>query len=222
MSRNSSIVLGLLCVCLGACKGGPGAADAASSRDLEPRAVATGCDHDLESDATVEHSWPYPADMRNLRWVGRYKKVHLKLKPTHAAFHTATLVVRKDDRIEPEDSFVHVTKPRRLVAKRDLYVTRKVWDQGFQVERRELAAAKGELGSFLFYNSRGMCLLDTDRGTGWVPCTLDDSFEGLSAESPFACEQTWWIELKKSKLERGWLRVDPALMERLPEADAAK
>jgi len=95
-------------------------------------------------------------------------------------------------------------------------VKRKVWDQGIEVERTYRAAAQGEVGSFLFYNSRGQCMVGTEQGPGWTPCTLDDAFEGLSEEHPFACEQVWWVKVRKSKVNQGWMPVDLAFMERVP------
>ena len=182
-----------------------------------------GCDHDVGVNGVAQHSWPYPAEFRDLRWGTTYKKRHLKLKPTQAAFITATVTWKEGDLITVEDSAVVIRKPRRLVAKRDLYVTRKVWDQGIEVERSILAVAEGEVGSFLFYNSRGMCMVGTEQGPSWTPCTLDDAFEGLSEENPTACEQFWWVKVAKSKVDRGWMVVEPGLMERVPPPiDAAK
>jgi len=189
----------------------------------ESAGLGLDCDHDLKSSAVAKHSWPYPADHRNLRWGDHYKKMKLKLKPTHAAFVTATVTWKKGELIAVEDSDVLITKPRRLVAKRDLTVKRQVWDQGIQVERTYLAVAQGEIGSFLFYNSRGMCMVGTEEGPGWTPCTLDDAFEGLSAEQPDACEQVWWVKVRKSKVNQGWMPVLPNFMERVPPpTDAAK
>ena len=218
MTEGRTIITAVLIAFLAAgCERGDGATTAAKS-DVSSSYDA-GCDHDLKSSVVVEHSWPYPADSKDLRWVDRYTKVRLKLNPSHAAFFTATLTYRRGDYISVEDSQVHIVKPRRLVAKRDLYVQRKVWDQGIQVDRLVLAAARGELGSFLFYNSRGMCMLDTEQGPGWTSCTLDDAFEGLSAESPFACAQVWWVKIKRSKVDQGWMPFDPELMERVPPND---
>ncbi|MBW1907801.1 MAG: hypothetical protein JRJ24_21455 [Deltaproteobacteria bacterium] len=122
----------------------------------------------------------------------------LKLKPTHAAFITATVTWKKGELIGVEDSEVFVKKPRRLVA-------------------------QGAVGSFLFYNSRGMCMVGTEHGPGWTPCTLDDAFEGLSEERSAACEQVWWVKVRKSKVAQGWMPVDPGLMERVaPPTDVAK
>ena len=147
----------------------------------------------------------------------------LKLKPTRAAFVTATVTWKEGELIAVEDSELLITKPRRLVAKRDLHVKRKVWDQGIEVERTYRAAAKGEVGSFLFYNSQGLCMVGTESGPGWTPCTLDDAFEGLDEEHPFACEQVWWVKVRKSKVAQGWMAVEPEFMERAPPpADAAK
>lgn len=187
----------------------------------ESAALGLGCDHDLKSNAVAEHSWPYPADYRDLRWGDTYQKMKLKLKPTRAAFVTATVTWKSGELIEVEDSNVLITKPRRLIAKRELSVKRKVWDQGIQVERTFPAVAEGEVGSFLFYNSRGMCMVGTDEGPGWTPCTLDDAFEGLSAEQPDACEQVWWVKVRKSKVDRGWMPVVPELTERVPPPTGA-
>ena len=204
-----------------ACKDGGWRADTAQASS--GAAVLSGCDHDLKANAILEHTWPYPAEARDLHWTGRDTVVRLKLKPTPAAIRTASITFRRGGHLEVEDSQVHITKPRRLVAKRDLYVTKKVWDQGMEVERTFLAAAKGELGSFLFYNSRGMCLVDARGGPGWIACTLDDAFEGLSAESPSACEEIWWVKIRRSKVDQGWMTFDPTLMERVPpKSDAAK
>ncbi|MBT8468197.1 MAG: hypothetical protein KJN97_05550 [Deltaproteobacteria bacterium] len=218
--RTISILTGfLLAAALGtACKKGdvtPATAAAAQA------GLDSGCDHDLKSTASAKHSWPYPADHRNLRWGDEYQKMRLKLKPTPVAFVTATVTWKSGELIEVEDSEVRIIKPRRLVAKRDLYVKRKVWDQGIEVERKLLAAAKGQVGSFLFYNSRGMCMVGTDQGPGWTPCSLDDAFEGLSKEQPEACEQVWWVKVRKSKVDKGWMPVMPGFMERVPPPTGA-
>jgi len=191
--------------------------------DARSAAEMTGCDHDLRSDVVVKHSWPYPAESRNLRWLGKYKQMKLKLKPTPAAFFTATVTYEPGELIEVQDGEVLIEKPRRLVAKRDLFVKHKVWDQGIEVERTTKAVAQGEVGSFLFYNSRGQCMVDTEHGPGWTPCTLDDAFEGLSAEHPSACGQVWWVKVQKSRVDRGWMPFEPEFMERVPpEIDSAK
>jgi hypothetical protein len=148
--------------------------------------------------------------------------MQLKLNPTHAAFVTATVTWKEGEVIPVEDSKVLIRKPRRLVAKRDLYVKRKVWNQGIEVERTYLATAQGEVGSFLFYNSRGACMIGTDEGPGWTPCTLDDAFEGLSEEDPAACEEFWWVKVRKSKVNQGWMVVAPGLVERVPRTGEAK
>ncbi|KPK66916.1 MAG: hypothetical protein AMS21_00560 [Gemmatimonas sp. SG8_38_2] len=219
--RAFAIIVGLVGVALvAACKEGAWRSTPTASSGAT---VISGCDHDVNANAILEHTWPYPAEARDLRWTSRNTKTHLKLKPAPAAFRTATITFRRGDHLKVEDSQVHITKPRRLVAKRDLHVKKKVWDQGVEVERTLLAAAKGELGSFLFYNSRGMCLVDTSGGPGWIRCTLDDAFEGLSADSPSACEEIWWVKIRRSKVDQGWMKFDPALMERVvPESDAAK
>jgi len=218
--RAVSILITVLVASLATgCKKG-GSSPAASN--AEPTAEMTGCDHDAKSSAIAKHSWPYPADYRNLQWGSHYKQMKLKLKPTHAAFVTATVTWKQGETILVEDSEVLITKPRRLVAKRDLYVKRKVWDQGIEVERTYPAAKEGEVGSFLFYNSRGMCMVGTEQGPGWTPCTLDDAFEGLSAELPFACEQVWWVKVRKSKVHQGWMPVMLELMNRLAPPDATK
>lgn len=218
--RTLAILSGLfLAGALGtACKksdGSPSSATPTSAR------LGLSCDHDLKSTALAKHSWPYPADHRDLRWGEKYQKVRLKLKPSSAAFVTATVTWKPGELIEVEDSEVRIIKPRRLIAKRDLYVKRKVWDQGIQVERELLAVAEGEVGSFLFYNSRGMCMVGTEEGPAWTPCTLDDAFEGLSDEEPQACEQVWWVKVRKSKVHQGWMPVMPGLMERVPPPSGA-
>jgi hypothetical protein len=221
--RASSILTAVLIVGLAAsagCKKGESSAATSSAQSVVDN---TGCDHDVKSSAVAKHSWPYPAEVRDLRWGNTYQKMRLKLKPTHAAFVTATVTWKKGELIRVEDSEVFIRKPRRLVAKRDLYVKRKVWDQGIEVEREYLAAARGEVGSFLFYNSRGMCMVGTQEGPGWTACTLDDAFEGLSEQEPAACEQFWWVKVRKSKVDQGWMVVAPHLMERVPPStDAAR
>ena len=180
------------------------------------------CDHDIRIGAVARHSWPYPAEYRNLRWSGDYEMYELRVKPTSAAFITATVGFRAGDVIEVLDSQVKIFKPRRLVAKRDIYVTRSVWNQGVQVEQSELAVAKGEVGSFLFYNSQGLCIIGVDGEPAWAPCTLDDAFEGLSADKPFSCEEEWWVQLqKRRKIDKGWMVIDPTQVERLAPPPAA-
>jgi hypothetical protein len=219
--RTFSIFTAVLLALLGTnCKKGEGSPASATPQSAAAR---LGCDHDVRSNAVAKHSWPYPADYRNLRWGDKYRKMTLKLKPTNAAFITATVTWKEGELIMVEDSDVLITKPRRLFAKRDLFVKRKVWDQGIEVERTYLAISEGELGSFLFYNSRGMCMVGTEEGPGWTPCTLDDAFEGLSEEHPDACDQVWWVKVRKSKVDKGWMPIVPGFMERLPPpADAAK
>ncbi len=218
-STYTAILVATL-VATGGCNKGdssPGTSSAQAAVSLR------GCDHDDKVNAVAKHSWPYPADFRDLRWGDKYRKMQLKLKPTHASFITATVTWKKGALIGVEDSEILIRKPRRLVAKRDLYVKRKVWDQGIEVERTYLAVARGEVGSFLFYNSRGMCMVGTQEGPGWTPCTLDDAFEGLSEEDPAACEQFWWVKVRKSKVDQGWMVVEPGLIERVPAAiDAAR
>jgi hypothetical protein len=218
--RTVSILTGcFLAASLGmACKKSESSPSAATPALV---ALAVGCDHDLQSSALAKHSWPYPADHRNLRWGDTYQKVKLKLKPTRAAFVTATVSWKSGELIEVEDSELQITKPRRLIAKRNLYVKRRVWDQGIQVERELLAVAEGELGSFLFYNSRGMCMVGTEEGPSWTPCSLDDAFEGLSEEQPDACEQVWWVKVRKSKVDQGWMPVMTGLTERVPPPTGA-
>jgi hypothetical protein len=176
------------------------------------------CNHDLRSNAIARHTWPYPAEYRDLRWMGPRKKVQLKLKPVHAAFVTATVTWKAGDVIRVEDSEVHVTKPRRLIAKRDLVVRRKVWEQGIQVERDYLVAKAGEVASFLLYNSRGLCMVGTDDGPVWMPCDPAETFEGLSEANLRPCEEHWWVKVQRRKLDKGWMLVDLALMERVPPA----
>ena len=201
-----------------ACKKSDGSPSSATPASAE---LGLNCDHDVKSNALAKHSWPYPADHRNLRWGDTYEKMRLKHKPTSAAFVTATVTWKSGALIKVEDSEVRIIKPRRLIAKRDLYVKRKVWDQGIQVERELLAVAEGDVGSFLFYNSRGMCMVGSEAGPAWTPCTLDDAFEGLSDEQPQACEQVWWVKVRKSKVDQGWMPVIPGLMERVPPPSGA-
>jgi len=202
------------------CSKGEEVRGAASANDTA--SVGLECDHDLKVRAIAKHSWPYPADRTNLRWSANYQKVHLKLKPNHASFVTATIGFRKGDLVEVLDSEVHVMKPRRLVAKRDIVVKRKVISQGIEVERDIIVAKAGDPASFLFYNSQGYCMVDTDAGPAWTPCTFDDTFDGLSAETPNACEQRWWIQMARSKADKGWMIVNPDMVERVVPADEAR
>ena len=206
------VVLCLLSLC--ACKKRSETGDSNTASDALPPGLE--CDHEVTANAMLRHTWPYPAEYRDLRWIGGYEKMSLKLKPNHAAFVTATLTWKHGDLLRVLDSQIRVLKPRRLVAKRDLYLKRKEWSQGIEVEKIYLATRKGEVGSFLLYNSRGLCLIGTDDGAGWTPCTLDDAFEGLSADDPHPCEQEWWVQVQRSKVDKGWMIVDPDLMERVP------
>lgn len=220
--RTTSIAVAVLLVGFAAsCKKGGGAADTTTGAGATE--LGLECDHDSRSNAIAKHTWPYPAEYRDLRMSGTYAKMRLRLRPNHAAFVTATVIWKEGDLVEVLDSEIQITKPRRLVAERDLFVTRKVWSQGVEVEREYLATAKGEVGSFLFYNSQGMCMLETEEGPGWTPCTLEDAFEGLSPENPHACEQRWWVQVQKRKVDKGWMIVDPAIMKRVPPpSDATK
>jgi len=196
----------------------------AKNADTAKEAIAEplGCDHDLRSNAVAKHSWPYPATERHLLWTTRYSRTQLKLKPNHAAFVTATVTFREGDSIEVLDSEVHVKKPRRLVAKRDIFVTRKVTSQGIETTRTYPVAKQGEVASFLFYNSEGFCMVDTTNGPAWTPCTLEDTFEGLSPEMPYACEQIWWVQVQRSRVDKGWMIVSPNRVQRVatPPAEA--
>lgn len=176
----------------------------------------TGCDHDIETGAVAKHAWPFPVEARDVRWGDRYQKMKLKLNPTGAAFVTATVTWKKGELIEVKDSAIVVQKPRQVVAKHDMFVTKKVWDQGVEVERTTKVASTGEVVNFLFYNSRGYCMVQTIDGPAWTKCTLDDSFDAVSGEQPFACEQTWWIKVHKSKVDQGWMPFEDALMVRVP------
>ena len=198
------------------CKKGEGS-QATTAAGLTPAGLE--CDHSLTSKAIAKHSWPYPAELKDLKGGERSHKTRLKLKPNHASFVTATFTVKQGDHIIVEDSEVHIRKPRRLVAKRDLFVRRKVWDQGIEREKTYLAVAQGEVGAFLFYNSRGMCMVDTDEGPGWTPCSLDDAFEGLSEARPHACEQVWWAKVRRNRVEKGWMVVDGDLVVRVKGQD---
>ncbi len=201
------VTTSLACSKDGEGKGASNASEAAA-RGLE-------CEHDLKANTIVRKSWPYPAGVRNLVWTGRYNKTELKLKPTQIAFVSATLTFREGDYLEVLDSEVHVVKPRRLIAKRDIYVTREVTRQGIERNERYLVAKAGEPASFLFYNSEGFCMVNTDDGPGWTKCTLDDTFEGLSAEKSDACQQNWWVQVQRSKVDKGWMIVNPTLTRRV-------
>jgi hypothetical protein len=218
MTKTLSLLVFTLAAALLASCNKSGAPEAESGADASTRGLE--CDHDLKANAVLKSTWPFPADYRDLQWVGGSQRIRLRLKPNHAAFVTATVSWPADSMLEVRDSQVRIIKPRRLVAKRDLFVTRKEIEQGVEVNRTYPAAKKGEVGSFLFYNSRGMCLIGFEKGAGWTSCTLDDAFEGLSAEDPHPCEQEWWVELKRSKVDKGWTLVYPDLMERVPPTPA--
>ena len=232
MGKSSTIAIVLGAALLVGCSRGtsvPGPKDASVDRNKVGKILAyakegmSGCDHDVRSAAVARHAWPYPAEAKNILWGTRYKKMELKLKPVEAAFVTATLTWKEGELIEVQDSDVVVHKPRRVVAKHDLHVTRKVWDQGTRVSRTTKAVSEGEDAYFLFYNSRGFCLIETEDGAAWTRCSLDGSFEGVSSEEPFACEQTWWVKVGKNRIDRGWMPFDEGLMMRVPPpGDAAK
>ena len=217
MKPNRSLLAFALAASLVGCSK-PDTPDTRSGADV----VSPGldCDHDYRANVMLKNTWPYPAEYRDLRWVGGKQRITLKVKPVHAAFVTATVSWPPDSPLEVRDSQVRVLKPRRLVAKRDLLVTRKGIEQGLEVTKTYPAVKKGEVGSFLFYNSRGMCLVGLEGGWGWTRCTLDDAFEGLSAEDPHPCEQEWWVELQRRKVDKGWTLVYPDLMERVPPSEA--
>ena len=217
MTRPFFLLSLLAVVALAGCNKSDGP-DAQSGADASTRGLE--CDHDIKTSTMLKGTWPFPAEYRDLRWIGGNQRIKLKLKPVHAAFSTATVTWPNDSKLEVKDSQVRVLKPRRLVAKRDLLVKQKRIEQGVEVERTYPAVRKGEVGSFFFYNSRGMCLVGFAEGAGWTPCTLDDAFEGLSAENPHPCEQEWWVELERRKVDKGWTIVYPDLMERVPPSEA--
>jgi hypothetical protein len=218
--RNAIIVSAAISLLVAtACKKGGHTTSPSTPNDAAAQRL--GCNHDVKVDHTLKHTWPYPAEYRNLRMTGRSQKTKLKVKPAHAAFVTATLSWKEGDIIEVRDSRIRVLKPRRMLVKRDVFVTRKEWSQGIEVEREYLVASKGEVGEFLFYNSQGMCLVNSENGPGWTACTLDDTFEGLSRERPHACQQTWWVKVERSRVDQGWMLVDPEVMRRVPPPESA-
>lgn len=223
--RTILIVVALLTTAVACKKGGTSAPTASPDPVGKVLAYAapglSGCDHDLETTAVAKHAWPYPADARDIRWGDEYQKMRLKLNPNPAAFYTATLTWKKGEFIEVEDSEMVIRKPRQVVAKHDIVVTRKVIDQGREVKRTSTAVAAGEVANFLFYNSRGSCMILTDGKPAWAPCTLEGSFEGVSADAPFACDQSWWVNVRRSRSDRGWMPFDEALMDRIPSPLAA-
>jgi len=226
MRARSIVTIALLASFVDGCTKAGSAMPTENRSDVDKiRAYAeegmSGCDHDVESGAVAKHAWPFPAEARNVRWGEHYEKMKLKLKPRSAAFVTATVTWKRGELIEVEDSEIVVQKPRRALAKHDMFVTRKVWDQGVQVDRTTKAVSAGDVTSFLFYNSRGYCMILTEDGPAWTKCTLDGSFEGVSPEQPFACEQTWWIKVRKSKVDKGWMPFEDALMVRVPPQDGA-
>ncbi|MFA9410356.1 MAG: hypothetical protein ACERK0_03790, partial [Deltaproteobacteria bacterium] len=94
----STLIL-VVAIAAGGCKKGDTSRATSSASSV---GQATGCDHDVKLNAVVKHSWPYPADFRDLRWGDTYQKMKLKLKPTHAAFVTATVTWKKGDLISVE------------------------------------------------------------------------------------------------------------------------
>ena len=206
------LILVLSVALLSGCKKADGTAGTTVASTPEaPR----GCDHEQRTNVVLPHTWPYPADARKIRWADGREKTGLKIKPRGVAFRTATVTWDKGQDMGASDSQVVVTKPRRLVAKRDMQVRREVWDQGRRIEATASQINKGDVVSFLFFDSRGSCLVLVGGDTGSVSCTLDDSFEGLSAEHPFACEQVWWVKVRKAKRSKGWLVFDEKLMKRV-------
>ncbi|MEM7139011.1 MAG: hypothetical protein AAF500_20730 [Myxococcota bacterium] len=181
-----------------------------------------GCDHDLETNSTAKRAWPYPPEARDIRWGQKYRKNKLKLSPNPATFYTATVTWKKGELVPVLGSEVLIKKPRRVVAKNDVYVTRKVIDQGLEVKRREKVASAGEEVDFMFYNSRGFCMVHTKAGAAWTPCELDETFVGVTAEEPFACEQVWWVKVSKGKVDTGWMPFDSEFMSREPPPPAAE
>ncbi len=181
----------------------------------------SGCDHSVKSYGAAQHAWPYPAEARNVRWGDRYQKMPLKLKPTNAAFVTATLTWKPGELIEVQDSKIIVGKPRMVTTTEDLLVYRKVWDQGIEVVKTIEIAAAGEQVGFMFYNSRGNCMIATEDGPVWTECTLGVTFEEVTEEEPFACEQTWWIQVGKSRVDKGWMPFEDTLMTRVPASPNA-
>ena len=113
------------------------------------------------------------------------------------------------------DSEVVVHKARRVVAKRDLAVRREVWDQGRKVVRTELAVKAGTTVDFLLYDSRGSCLIAMPEGLASVACDLQDTFDTVTPDHPYACEETWWLKVDRAKTTRGWFPFDPERMERV-------
>lgn len=209
------------CLACGCSKGGnaPGPATAENFPFVPAYAEAglSGCDHDAESGAIVKHAWPYPAESRNIEWTAKaYERTRLKLTPNPATFYTATVSWKTGTPIEVLDSWVYVTKPRRVITNEDVWVTGKVWEQGLKVDKQFKVASTGETVDFLFYNSRDVCMIETPEGPAWTRCTLGETFEGVTADEPFACEQVWWVEVKKNKVDKGWMPFQDELMRRLP------
>jgi len=215
-------------VLAGCSKAGTSGSTSGAAAGVEIPAYAepgmSGCDHGAESTAIAKHAWPYPAEARNVRWGQKYQKMKLKLSPNPATFYTATVTWKKGELIEVLDSEVLIRKPRKVVAKHDMYVTMKVWDQGREVEKTIKGVEAGQIADYLFYNSRGFCLILVGDKAAWTKCDLGGSFEGVSAEQPFACDQVWWMKVRKSRVDQGWLPFEPDFMERVPpnEARAAK
>lgn len=216
------------CLACGCSKGAsaPGPATANSDQFVAANADAemSGCNHDATSRAIIKHAWPYPADARNIEWMGQpYERIKLKLSPNPGTFYTATVSWRKGELVEVLDSWVYIKKPRRVIANEEIWVTRKVWDQGLKVDKQLKVASKGDEVDFLFYNSKRACMIETAEGPAWTHCTLGTTFEDVTVDAPFACEQVWWMEVEKSRPDKGWMPFEESLMRRVgPPGDEAK
>jgi hypothetical protein len=188
--------------------------DTATSTTPET-AADRGCEHDTELNLAFPKTWPYPADDRQLRWRGPSMRVELQVKPRNSAPVTGSSRWKDGEGMEIVDSQIVVHKARRVVAKRDLTVSREVWDQGRKIVQSMLAVEAGATVEFLLYDSRGTCLIMTPQGLASVSCNLQDTFDTVTPDNPYACEETWWLKVDQGKMTRGWFKFDPKRMERV-------
>lgn len=178
-------------------------------------AAYSGCEHDTKVNLAFPKTWPYPADDREIRWRGTSMRIGLQMKPHSSAPRTGTTSWKDGEDMKVIDSQVVVRKARRVVAKHDLAVRREVWDQGRKLVQTTLAVKAGGTVDFVLYDSRGSCLIVTEEGLASVACDLDGTFDTVTRDNPYACEEVWWFKVDKARTTRGWFRFDPERMERV-------
>ncbi len=178
-------------------------------------ARSTGCEHDAAVNLVFSKTWPYPADDRQILWRGPSLRVRLRMKPRSSSPVTGSTRWKDGEDMQILDSQVVVRKARRVVAKRELALSREIWDQGRKIVASTLAVEAGATVDFLLFDSRGACLIMTPEGLASVACDLHDTFENVTPENPYACEEIWWFKVDQGKTTRGWFTFDPERMERV-------